>query len=178
MDKREKIAILLDENALIIESINDITSILKEVANIKENCIQIEIRLNGTLEKLSNLANINRDKILALHTEIDKLQREIEETGREVFGPKFLSGFGKKEKPEIDLFKVVEDEKIMAKMQDESKKIADKTKEEILAAYTELEIKNERLQHRIEFYEKLTDELLEICKTLREKVGNSKCLQE
>lgn len=111
MDKREKIAILLDENALIIESINDITSILKEVANIKENCIQIEIRLNGTLEKLSNLANINRDKILALHTEIDKLQREIEETCREVFGPKFLSGFGKKEKPEIDLFKVVEDEK-------------------------------------------------------------------
>lgn len=111
MDKREKIAILLDENALIIESINDITSILKEVANIKENCIQIEIRLNGTLEKLSNLANINRDKILALHTEIDKLQREIEETDREVFGPKFLSGFGKKEKPEIDLFKVVEDEK-------------------------------------------------------------------
>lgn len=68
--------------------------------------------------------------------------------------------------------------KIMAKMQDESKKIADKAKEEILAAYTELEIKNERLQHRIEFYEKLTDELLEICKTLREKVGNSKCLQE
>lgn len=66
----------------------------------------------------------------------------------------------------------------MAKMQDESKKIADKTKEEILAAYIELEIKNERLQHRIEFYEKLTDELLEICKTLREKVGNSKCLQE
>lgn len=66
----------------------------------------------------------------------------------------------------------------MAKMQDESKKIADKTKEGILAAYTELEIKNERLQHRIEFYEKLTDELLEICKTLREKVGNSKCLQE
>jgi hypothetical protein len=66
----------------------------------------------------------------------------------------------------------------MAKMQDESKKIADKTKEEILVAYTELEIKNERLQHRIEFYEKLTDELLEICKTLREKVGNSKCLQE
>ena len=63
-------------------------------------------------------------------------------------------------------------------MQDESKKIADETKEEILAAYTELEIKNERLQHRIEFYEKLTDELLEICKTLREKVGNSKCLQE
>lgn len=111
MDKREKIAILLDENALIIESINDITSILKEVANIKENCIQIEIRLNGTLEKLSNLANINRDKILALHTEIDKLQKEIEETGREVFGPKFLSGFGKKEKPEIDLFKVAEDEK-------------------------------------------------------------------
>lgn len=66
----------------------------------------------------------------------------------------------------------------MTKMQDESKKIADKTKEEILAAYTELEIKNERLQHRIEFYEKLTDELLEICKTLKEKVGNSKCLQE
>jgi hypothetical protein len=31
MDKREKIAILLDENALIIESINDITSILKEL---------------------------------------------------------------------------------------------------------------------------------------------------
>ena len=171
MDKREKIAILLDENALIIESINDITSILKEVANIKENCIQIEIRLNGTLEKLSNLANINRDKTLALHTEIDK-QAE-----------KFLvlnsyQGLVKKKNQKLICLKLWRMKKIMAKMQDESKKIADKTKEEILAAYTELEIKNERLQHRIEFYEKLTDELLEICKTLREKVGNSKCLQE